>query len=297
MKRILLLIPLFSILASCQTIESLKEKMTGDASHNVDTSAEAAIVDTSDIHYKLGLRYANGIGGDVDFNAAVKSFRKAAKQGHMKAQLMLGLAYQSGKGVSVNSSKSQFWLTKAAEQGSAEAQFKVGSNFLNGFGAETEEAWGVHWIARAAEQGFPEAQYQLGVSWSVGMGVPIDRKAGAFWVTLASKQEHPEAKVLLPKINSRLTSKELQGNTGKIANWKPRKIAKTPPRSLVRFVQYGLSQQALKVGPVDGLIGPKTIQAIKGYQKNFMHEEPIGLITDSLVESLRNTMRGDVTRF
>jgi TPR repeat protein len=52
---------------------------------------------------------------------AVKWFRKAAEQGHAKAQYALGRSYEMGLGVVADYEEAAKWYRKAAEQGDSEA--------------------------------------------------------------------------------------------------------------------------------------------------------------------------------
>lgn len=59
-------------------------------------------------------------------NQAVVWLRKAAEQGHIKAQISLGEMYEYGQGVEEDHQQAISWYTMAAEQGDADAQFHLG---------------------------------------------------------------------------------------------------------------------------------------------------------------------------
>lgn len=61
--------------------------------------------------------YGDGRGVKQDDFEAVKWFRKAADQGHAKAQVLLGLSYILGKGVQVNKVLAKEWFGKACDNG------------------------------------------------------------------------------------------------------------------------------------------------------------------------------------
>ena len=71
--------------------------------------------------YNLGVLYANGQGVPQDFTEAAKWFRKAAEQGYAPAQNNLGSLYDKGKGVPLDFAEAAKWYRKAAEQGDADA--------------------------------------------------------------------------------------------------------------------------------------------------------------------------------
>ena len=57
-----------------------------------------------------------------NYKIAVKWFRLAAEQGHVRAQLTLGVMYENGQGVPQNDEAAAKWYRFAAEQGNAYAQ-------------------------------------------------------------------------------------------------------------------------------------------------------------------------------
>ena len=61
--------------------------------------------------------YAGGIGVPENNAEAFKWFRKAAEQGHAKAQYNLGLMYDKGQGVPQDYAEAVKWYRLAAEQG------------------------------------------------------------------------------------------------------------------------------------------------------------------------------------
>lgn len=65
----------------------------------------------------LGVIYEQGLGGDVDKQAAFACFEKAASGGHAKAQASLGFAYAGGGGVDPDLVQAYKWFTLSALQG------------------------------------------------------------------------------------------------------------------------------------------------------------------------------------
>ena len=73
--------------------------------------------------FQLALLYsAKDANGKTNYQEAVKWYRKAAEQGHAKAQLMLGICYSLGNGVEKNMDESLKWIRKAASQGDEDAK-------------------------------------------------------------------------------------------------------------------------------------------------------------------------------
>ena len=71
---------------------------------------------------------------DGNYKQAVKWWRKAAEQGHAKAQFDIGLMYARGQGVIKGYKQAAKWMHQAAKQGVAEAQGYLGTMYFNGRG-------------------------------------------------------------------------------------------------------------------------------------------------------------------
>lgn len=302
MLRIAVLLMGVLMLTACKTMNTFQESLQDtlasitEQEPQTEETMDMSAVDTADVHYRLGLRYSNGVGGEKDDVAAAKAFRKAAEQSHAEAQLMLGLSYLSGQGVTEDLAAAVRWLTRSADQGVAEAQLKLGTLYINGRGVDVEEAWAMQWLGRAADQGLAEAQYQFGVGWATGLGLPKDLAKGAYWIKLASKQDHSEAQKLSDALVPRLTEAQRVSLDQQLNHYQSRK-ENGLARGLVRFVQYSLNQQSFDAGVVDGWMGSKTANAIKDYELQVINKKATGVISDGLVHLLRLQMKGEVTRF
>ncbi|MBF0381300.1 MAG: sel1 repeat family protein, partial [Magnetococcales bacterium] len=68
-------------------------------------------------YYKMGLMHASGKGGPLDYRAAAKRYKKAAKLGYHPAQYQLGLMYAKGVGVKRDNVKAYVWYSKAQQSG------------------------------------------------------------------------------------------------------------------------------------------------------------------------------------
>ena len=84
----------------------------------------------------------------------------------------------------------EIWYRRAAEQGHVKAQRELGLQYANGgefVERDLEEA--IEWITRAAAHGDAEAQYQLGVMYLRGEGVPQDATQAIRWVTQSAVEQ------------------------------------------------------------------------------------------------------------
>ena len=131
-------------------------------------------------------------------------YRRAAEQGHIKAQRELGILYANGGDfVEKDLEVATDWLSRAAECGDADAQYILGQIYTSGEqilnnvlkmdsdgeGVPEDRAQAVKWYRCAAEQGHADAQYKLGLMYLRGDGVPQDDAQAVKWVTCAAVEQ------------------------------------------------------------------------------------------------------------
>ena len=132
--------------------------------------------------------YFMGNGVEKDAKEAVAWLRKAAAQEHAEAQSNLGACYLEGNGVEKDAAQAVAWFRKAAVQGDAAAQSNLGSCYQNGTGVEKDAAQAVACYRKAAAQGLAQAQFNLGVCYLSGEGVEKDAKQAVAWFRKAAAQ-------------------------------------------------------------------------------------------------------------
>ncbi len=133
--------------------------------------------------YYLGLSYENS-------PEAAKWFRKAAEQGHAKAQYFLYSLYRDGLGVAQDPTEASKWLHKAAVGGSDSAQYSLGLESAMA-GNQGEAA---KWYRLAAAQAHDSAQLELGRLYRDGQGVKRDFVRAYMWLLLAAEAGNQTAK-------------------------------------------------------------------------------------------------------
>ena len=114
----------------------------------------------------LGVAYRGGrdeidVGLDKDPTLAARWLRKAARQGHAKAQSALARLYFTGNGVGRDIVKSAEWARQAAEQGEAQAQHILAMICFSEEGGARDDAEGERWLTAAAEQGLVRSRELL----------------------------------------------------------------------------------------------------------------------------------------
>lgn len=133
----------------------------------------------ADAAFNLGQAYRLGRGVPADSSSAKRWFERAAKSGHLDAQVSLGLLlFDTG-----DRSAALTWLGRAAERGDPRAMLVTGTALFNGDGMKSDPVRGYAYVSRAAAQGLapakatladmdrviPRAQRQQGVSLALKM--------------------------------------------------------------------------------------------------------------------------------
>jgi hypothetical protein len=157
--------------------------------------------------------YGKGKGVPQDYAEALRWQRRAAEQGHAKAQFNLGEMYYFGEGIAQNYTEAVRWYRLAANHGDVDAQFSLGAIYDNGRGVVQNHAEAAHWFRLAAEQGHTRAQYNIGDMYDIGMGLPQDSVLAYMWFNLAaagsSQGEEREGSVeMRDKLAARLSPVE-----------------------------------------------------------------------------------------
>lgn len=134
-----------------------------------------------------------------DYKEALEWYRKAAKQGHVKAQTCLGICYDFGYGVKQNYRNAIKWYTKAANEGDALAQFNLGCSYALAHGVREDYKKAIEWWRKAADQGNTDAKCNIGICYSNGDGVPQDDELAVLWYAIAAEDGHAYAQCLLGK--------------------------------------------------------------------------------------------------
>lgn len=143
--------------------------------------------------FALGRNYMEGEGVKQDEAEAIALYRKAAEQNYARAQHELGFCYSAGIGVEKNDSKAVEWYRKAAEQGLSAAQNKLGLRYTNGKGVKKDHIEAFKWYRKAAEQNYAKGQYNLGYSFFAGEGVTRSYSEAIEWFQKAARQGHADA--------------------------------------------------------------------------------------------------------
>lgn len=128
-----------------------------------------------------------------DHAKAVAIWRALANKGDQDAAFNLGQAYRLGKGVAADSGEAKKWFEKAARAGHLDAQVSLGLLLFDA----GDRATALTWLKRAADRGEPRAMLVTGTALFNGDGMKRDPVLGYAYVSRAAAQGLAPAKATL----------------------------------------------------------------------------------------------------
>lgn len=174
----------------------------------------------------------------VNFEEAIKWYRKAADQGQPEAQNALGYLYQTGRGVPQDVNEAVKWYRKSADQGDPNGQSNLGYMYREGMGVARDSNQAADWFRKSAEQGWAWGQAVLAHFYATGKGVPTDLVSACMWCSLAAAANRPDwgCKELLLDV---------------VPKMKPSQVAEAKQRAFAWFEQRSKDpkQKHWAVGP------------------------------------------------
>lgn len=240
-----------------------------------------AIKGVASAQHDLAAVYTAGRAGvEQNFTRAAFWFEEAANNGIANAAYNLGVLYHQGLGVDQDLDKALYWYREAAKKNHPEAQYNLGIAHIEGIGTDYNPQLAAEFFERSANGGIMEAAYNLGLIYENGlMGKPNNQEA-LYWYKTAADDGNQEAKAALAQL-----AEKLQVGEEDIANMVARQkqmqqsesAAAVEPASgqnasysnqqaIIAQIQERLTMLDLYPGPADGIMGPKTADAIRTYQ-------------------------------
>ena len=245
--------------------------------------------------HDLAVLYATGEGRPQDMREAAYWFREAAIQGIPGAQYNLGVLYEKGTGVQQDDVRALLWYHSAAERNHPRAQYNLGLFYAQGRGIPVNYAEARKWLRRAGDQNMTSALFELGQMEERGLGdAPDLSKARALYAQAAAlgDQAAAERLVAMPLSTSapasEATGSAARGDAGAApASAKP--LSPDAERETLRAIQQILIRLGYEVGAADGLLGDRTREGIRDYQRR--HDLPVnGTPSALLLQHMLQTM-------
>ncbi len=246
--------------------------------HSLEQRADAG---DARAQHDLALAYLTGAAGTENPERAAELLREAAIQGLPGAQYNLAVLYETGQGVRQDDVRALLWYHSAAEQGHPNAQYNLGVMYAEGRGIPLNFGEAARWFQAAAKQGMARALYNLAVMTDEGLGVGQDKeKALELFIAAADAGDQRAIEMLSG-------SGETSGQDASSLNSADGvRTTADAPAAIVAEVQRELARLGLYSSSIDGLMGPKTRTAIRGYEQSAGLDES-GEATELLLEKLK----------
>jgi localization factor PodJL len=262
---------------------------------------QAAAQGDARAQFAIAFRYAEGNGTPQNLTEAARWLERAASAGLAPAQYRLAVMYERGQGVTKDLGRARSWYQAAADKGNIKAMHNLAVSASGKQSGNADYALAVKWYGEAAAHGLADSQFNLGILAEHGLGAPKNLPEAYKWFALAAKAGDQEAAKRRDLVKAELAPAELQAGEQAIAAWTAKApvaeangvdepaewadASPTPNTALVSRAQSLLNKLGYDVGAPDGLMGAKTRDAIKSFErKNGLQET--GTVTIPLVAKL-----------
>ncbi len=255
--------------------------------------------------FEIGTRYTDGRGVTSDFAEAAKWYRLSADKGFAPAQYRLANLLEKGTGVPRDIQAAKALYQKAADAGNASAMHNLAVLYASGSDGAQDYAKAAEWFGKAADLGVSDSQFNLAILYARGNGVPQDLEASYKWFALVAKEGDKDAAQKRDEVANAMKPDQLERARAQVDLWKAKPLdvdansANTPDewvgkglktasvdmKKAIRNIQAILGKNGFDAGTPDGVMGEKTVAAIKAFQKS-IGQEPTGQVTDKLVNEL-----------
>ncbi len=262
---------------------------------------QAAAQGDARAQFAIAYRYVEGHGTSQNLTEAARWFERAASAGLAPAQYRLAVMYERGQGAAKDLGRARSWYQAAAEKGNVKAMHNLAVSVSGRQSGTPDYALAAKWYGEAAAFGLADSQFNLGILAEHGLGAPKNLPEAYKWFALAAKAGDEEAAKRRELVKVQLAPAELATAEQAVAAWTAKTRAAdandisepaewadsspTPNTALVTRAQSLLNKLGYDVGMPDGLMGAKTRDAIKSFErKNGLQET--GQVTIPLVAKL-----------
>lgn len=255
--------------------------------------------------YEVGSRYTEGRGIDADMNKALDLFERAANLGFAPAEYRLGNMYEKGAGVPKDLAKARDYYLSAADKGNISAMHNLAVVYAVGVDGQPDYEQSAKWFTDAANHGVKDSQFNLAILYAKGSGVPQNLAESYKWFDIAARSGDADAAQKRDEIAKALTPDQLKAAKTSSAAWSLMPVDEqaneiTLPdewagekattgtvdmKRAVRNIQAILNNNGFDAGTPDGIMGAKTVAAIKSFQTS-IGQEATGQIDEALVREL-----------
>ena len=255
--------------------------------------------------FEIGARYTDGRGVPGDFAEAAKWYKLSADRGFAPAQYRLANLYEKGTGVPRDIAAAKVLYEQAAAAGNASAMHNLAVLHASGSDGAQDYAKAAEWFGKAADLGVSDSQFNLAILYARGNGVPQDLEASYKWFALVAKEGDKDAAQKRDEVANAMKPDQLERARATVDLWKAKpldvdansanvpdewvgkglKTASVDMKKAIRNIQAILNKNGFEAGTPDGVMGAKTVSAIKAFQTS-IGQEPTGQVSDKLVNEL-----------
>ncbi|WP_417492301.1 peptidoglycan-binding protein [Maricaulis sp.] len=264
---------------------------------------ESAAADGNPVaRYMLGMRSLEA--GDTDTAAIL--LRRAAEQGIPAAQYRYGKLLETGEGVAIDLEAARRWTERAANAGHRRAMHNLAVMNYYGTGTPVNFDEAARWFQEAALLGLRDSQFNLALLFESGQGVPLSLPDAFTWYSIAASDADPTASQRAAGLEEMIEPAALTEARGIAATFQPRPIdaeanglyrdlpwEQTPvaDSGTVYRAQGFLAALGYSPGPIDGMIGAQTHEAVMAFEAD--HGLPqTGRIDAGLLDRLERAAAG-----
>ncbi len=240
--------------------------------------SEPALPQPAEIYAEaLRLLEAGTSSGDL---AAARRLRTAADQGLVIAQYRLATLYETGRGVPQDMSLARDWYIQAAEGGNLRAMHNLANLYAEGLvDGERNYTEATRWFAEAASFGILDSQFNLGVIFERGIGVRADTRQAYLWYSIAAAGGDTDAVARRDQVAAQIEDDIRSQIDSAVRDWQPRtanpeangRLSISQPLGAspneVALAQEFLNRLGFTAGPPDGIMGPRTAEAIRLFEQ------------------------------
>jgi localization factor PodJL len=255
--------------------------------------------------YEVGNRIFDGRGVPANPAGALAWYTRAASMGFVPAEYRLGSIYEKGAGVSVDPAKAVEHYTIAAKAGNISAMHNLAVLYATGTLGAPDFASAAKWFTEAANHGVRDSQFNLAILYAKGSGVTQNLEQSYKWFGVAAKDGDTDAAQKRDEVGKVLTGDQLTKAKADVEGWKSapaddkanatiipdawagkaQKTSSVDMKKAITYIQAMLNKNGFDVGRPDGVMGAKTVAAIKQFQSS-VGQQPTGDINDALVKEL-----------
>ena len=225
----------------------------------------AATISMAQEGLSLFAQGSQALNKDKNPQAAYGLFSQCAAQGDARCMFGLSRLLMRGQGAPKDEALAMDWLGRSAEAGYAPAQNVLGVYHVFGsHGLAQDSQLGMQWMAQAANQNYCGAAIGLALLIGMGEGTPHNPELANQWLAQARQMGCKAPDAVQP-----------------LAPYKPTKAE-------VAEVQRNLTALGFDPGPVDGLYGKRTAEAIRAFQAQ-QGMAADGAVSQRLIQRLAQT--------